>query len=91
MVGSKAVGDKAETLEQMKTFPGARMNGISLYGGPDRMAKGRHTSMNIQHQIELSFGIGDEKMRRYSELLRSMFAEQLAWIRARSHVRKIAE
>ena len=30
-------------------------------------------------------------MRRYCELLRALFTDQLAWLRDRSHVRKITE
>ena len=41
--------------------------------------------------IELTHGEGTNKSHRYGELLRSMMADQLAWIRDHTHPRKINE
>jgi hypothetical protein len=41
--------------------------------------------------IELSYGDGTLKGHRYSELLRALLADQIAWIRDRSHRRRITE
>ena len=41
--------------------------------------------------IELSWGDGTNKSIRYCELLRSIMADQVAWIRDHSHARKITE
>ena len=42
-------------------------------------------------QFELHWGEGRQKSRVYCELLRSFMADQVAWIRDRSHVRKTTE
>ena len=41
--------------------------------------------------IELSWGDGTNKSHRYGELLRAFLTDQIAWIRDRSHRRKITE
>jgi hypothetical protein len=41
--------------------------------------------------IEMSWGDGTNKSHRYGELLRGMMADQAAWVRDRSHRRKITE
>ena len=44
-----------------------------------------------QRDRTMHYGLGDDKSRRYCELLRALFADQLAWISDRTHVRKITE
>ncbi len=41
--------------------------------------------------IELTYGEGTNKSHRYGELLRSMMADQIAWIHDRAHPRRINE
>ncbi len=62
----------------LRTFGGAR---------PRRARPAQ--DLDIFQQIELHHGLGDDKMRRYCELLRAIFADQLAWIGNRRHERKI--
>lgn len=86
-----AVVDEAQTRELMNLFPRSRLDVLQTYGPKDRAARGRHKDLDLHQRIELVHGLGDDKMRRYSELLRAMLTDQLAWIRDRSHQRKVTE
>ena len=72
-------------------FPSARLDVLKTYGGRDRSARGRHKDLDISQQVELHAGAEDDKMRRYCELLRDLFTDQVAWLNDRRHVRKITE
>ncbi len=87
----RAAVNEAQTRTLLELFPGARFDVLKTYGGRDRAARGRHQERDFYQQIELHHGLGDDKMRRYCELLRALFADQLAWLRDRTHVRKISE
>jgi predicted dehydrogenase len=87
----RAVVNEEQTRTLMDIFSGARLDVLKVFGGRDRAARGRHKDVDVYQQIELQHGLGDDKQRRYSELLRSLMADQLAWLRDRSHVRKITE
>jgi predicted dehydrogenase len=83
--------DEAQTRALMEIFPGGRLDVLKNYGGPDRSARGRHKMLDISQVVELRYGDGEEKMRRYCVLLRELFEDQLAWIRDKNHARKITE
>jgi predicted dehydrogenase len=85
----RAAVTEEQTRKLMELFPGARLDTLKTYGGGDRAARGRFKDIDIYQQIEIHYALGDDKMRRYCELLRALFTDQLAWIRDRSHVRKI--
>ena len=87
----RAAVNEEQTRVLLELFPGARLDVLKTFGGPDRVARGRHKALDLFQQIELHSGLGDEKMRRYCELLRALFADQFAWLRDRNHVRKITE
>ncbi len=87
----RAVVNEEQTRTLMELFPGARLDVLKTYGGNDRAARGRFKDLDISQKIELRHGSDDDKMRRYCELLRSLFTDQLAWLRDRSHVRKVTE
>lgn len=87
----RAVVDEAETRTLCQLFPGAVLNITTVYGGKSRICSGRHKPLNTYQMIEIKFGHGQPKMHRYGELLRALFADQLAWIEDRTHVRRITE
>lgn len=87
----RAAVDEAQTRTLVELFPGARLDVLQVYGGRERKARGRHKEMDLYQRVELSHGLGEEKMVRYCELLRALFADQLAWIRDRSHARRVTE
>ncbi|MCT0213501.1 MULTISPECIES: Gfo/Idh/MocA family protein [unclassified Synechococcus] len=87
----KAVVDEAQTRTLMEIFPDAQLDVLNSYSGPDRLALGRHKDFDVYQKIDLRAGLHAEKMRRYCELLRALFADQLAWLADRSHPRLITE
>ena len=87
----RAVVNEEQTRTLMELFPGARLDVLESYGGQGRAARGRHKQMDVSQRIELHHGLGVEKMRRYCELLRAFFGDQLAWLQDREHVRKVTE
>ena len=86
-----AIADEARTRALCELFPGARLDVSSTYSPKDRACQGRHKALDIYQMIELSWGDGTNKSHRYGELLRAFLTDQLAWIRDRSHGRKITE
>jgi len=87
----RGVVNEEQTRTLVEIFPGAQIDVLKTFGGGARVARGRHKDLDISQQIELRCGLGDEKMRRYCELLRALFADQLAWLRDRGHVRRVTE
>jgi predicted dehydrogenase len=83
--------NEEQTRTLMDLFPGSRLDVLKTFGGRDRAARGRFKDVDIFQQIELHHALGDDKQRRYCELLRALFADQLAWLRDRTHVRKVTE
>ncbi len=87
----RAAVNEEETRALMKIFPGSRLDVLKSFGGRDRAARGRFKDLDLFQQIDLQHALGDDKQRRYCELLRALFADQLAWLRDRTHVRKVTE
>ena len=86
-----AVADEEGTRDLRDLFPDSLLEVTVAYGPKDRDCQGRHKSLDVSQMVELSFGDGQNKSRLYCQLLRSMMADQAAWIRDRSHQRKITE
>lgn len=86
-----AVADEEGTRKLKELFADSLLDVVVPYGPNDRHCEGRHRTLDVAQTIELSFGAGRNKSRLYCELLRALLADQLAWIRDRSHVRKIGE
>jgi predicted dehydrogenase len=87
----RSVVDEAQSRRLMQIFPDARLDVLESYSGSKRLARGRHQDIDSFQKIDLHAGLGADKMRRYCELLRALFADQLAWIADRSHQRLITE
>ncbi len=87
----RAAVNEEQTRTLMELFPDSRLDVLKTYGGRDRAARGRFKDLDLSQQIELHHALGDDKMRRYCELLRALFDDQLAWLRDRTHVRKVTE
>lgn len=86
-----AIADEGQTRTLCDLFPGARLDVSASYSPKDRACQGRHKTLDVYQMIELSWGDATNKSHRYCELLRGMMADQVAWIRDRSHPRKITE
>lgn len=87
----RAVVDEKGTRDLMELLPQARLDITNVYGGPTRVAHGRHKKLDLYHKIQLTFGLGDDKMIRYGELLRDLLRDQIRWIDDRNHRRKLTE
>jgi predicted dehydrogenase len=86
-----AVVDEGQTRDLYDLFPGARLDVLASYGGKDRACRGRDKLIDAYQAIELAYGDGQAKSPLYSQLLRSLMADQAAWIRDRSHRRVVTE
>ncbi|OJW05625.1 MAG: dehydrogenase [Planctomycetales bacterium 71-10] len=86
-----AIADEARTKALGDLFPGARLDCTVGYSPKDRKCDARHKGLDVYQMLELTWGEGVVKSHRYGELLRLMMTDQLAWIRDRSHVRKVTE
>ncbi len=86
-----AIADEKGTRELCELFSGAQLDVTVGYSPKDRACHARHKSLDVYQMIELSYGVGDDKMHRYGELLRALMADQAAWIRDRDHPRKVTE
>jgi predicted dehydrogenase len=86
-----AIADEAGTRALCGLFPGARLDVSVSYSSKDRVCQGRHKPLDAYQMIELSWGDGTNKSVRYCELLRTIMADQIAWIRNHSHARTITE
>ena len=85
----RGVVDEAGTRTLIELFPGARLDVLKSYGGRDRTAKGRHKQLDLAQEIDLQHGLDAEKMRAYCECLRLLMEDQFAWLRDRTHERKV--
>ncbi len=86
-----AMVDEAQTRTLCELFPGSRLDVSAVYSPRDRACRGRHKAIDAYQVIEMSWGDGVNKSHRYGELLRAILGDQLAWVRDRSHRRKVTE
>lgn len=86
-----AIADEKQTRELSDLFSGARLDVAVAYGPRDRICHGRGKEIDAYQMIDLSFGDGQGKSQLYCELLRSVMADQAAWVRDRGHKRVVTE
>jgi len=86
-----AVADEQQTRALMDLFPGAQLDIPKLYGGKERVSRGRHKDLDVYQIVNLTYGLDVDKMTRYGELLRDMLRDQVRWINDRTHVRKLTD
>jgi predicted dehydrogenase len=86
-----AISDESQTRALCDLFTGAQLDVLVPYGPKDRRCLGHGQEYDVYQQFEMHWGEGRQKSRVYCELLRGLMADQLAWIRDRSHVRKTTE
>jgi len=90
-VRMQAIADEAQTRQLCEVFPGARVDALDIYSSPGRLCVGHGRRHDVYQQFELHWGEQRQKLPVYCDLLRRFMADQLAWIRDRSHPRKITE
>ena len=86
-----ALVDEADTRTLCELFPDSRLDVTAWYAGKDRVCSGRHKALDVYQMVEMRHGEANLKMHRYGELVRSLFADQLAWIEDRRHSRRVTE
>ncbi len=86
-----ALVDERQTRELCDLFPGSRLDVAASYGGSDRSCLGRGKAIDAYQIIDLAFGDGQAKSPLYGQLLRSIMADQVAWMRDRTHQRVVTE
>lgn len=87
----RALVDERQTRELCALFPGARLDVSASYGGSDRSCRARGKTFDAYQLIDLSFGDGEAKSPLYGKLLRSVMADQVAWVHDRTHRRVVTE
>lgn len=87
----RAAVNEEQTRSLLELFPGARLDVLKTFGGTQCSARARFKDLDISQEIDLRYGLGEEKMRRYCELLRAFFTDQLHWLHDRSHTRTVTE
>lgn len=87
----RAVADEAQTRRLVELFPGGRLDATEVYGGGQRACRGRFKDVDAYQRLELSGGDQQSKLHLYGDLLRAVMADQAAWVRDRSHRRRLTE
>jgi predicted dehydrogenase len=82
--------DERSTKMLSDIFPNARIDVEALYGDAERRIRARHKSYEAYQKITLT-SAHEIKMTLYGDLLRSMLADQLAYLADRKHGRVIDE
>jgi predicted dehydrogenase len=85
-----AVADESQTRQLSDLFSGARIDALVPYGPRDREFYSHGRQHDVYQQLQL-YWEGMQKMPLYCELLRRMMTDQSAWIRDRTHKRKVTE
>jgi predicted dehydrogenase len=87
----QGVANEPDMRRLCELFPGARIDAVMTYSGRDRECRGHGRQYHVYQQFDLHWGVGRQKLPIYCELLRRLMADQISWIRDRSHVRKVTE
>ena len=82
--------DEAATRTLASIFPGARIDVEQLYAPSERTFRARHKTYDAYQRITLTSAPAT-KMTVYGDLLRTMLADQLAFIAEPSHPRVVTE
>lgn len=89
LAGVHAVVDEAGTRRLCEIFPNATLDATEVYSGRDRACRARGRELDVYQKIDLTWGAGVAKLKRYGELLRAFARDQVAWVRDRSHRRVV--
>jgi predicted dehydrogenase len=87
----QGIASETEMRRLCELFPGARVDAVMTYSGRDRECRGHGRQYDVYQQFDLHWGEGRQKLPIYCELLRRLMADQVSWIRDRSHTRKVTE
>jgi predicted dehydrogenase len=85
-----AAVNEEQTRRLTELFPDGRLNASEIYPPSQRKCRGRFNEYDVYQLIEITGG-HQPKMHRYGDLVKAMMEDQAAWIRDRSHQRRITE
>jgi hypothetical protein len=86
-----AIVDESAALGLTELFAGARYDVTAYYQGKERKVTARHRTFDVYERLSFHWGEETLKSHRYGELLRSFFADQIAWVRDPLHPRTTTE
>ena len=84
-----AVVDEVQTRELTEIFANCTVDATEIYAGKDRECRGRGEDLEVYQKIDLIWGQGVNKMKRYGELLRAFVRDQVSWMHDRHHPRVV--
>ena len=87
----RAVVNETTAAKLNEIFEDSEIRIIEEYSSEKQHCKGRHKEFDASQKIEMTYGASHDKMNRYAELVHAMMVDQVAWIRDRSHKRRLTE
>jgi predicted dehydrogenase len=84
-----AIVSNEEKDQLLNQFPGAELEVMEVYDGEEKECRGNFKDLIVDEKIRLEFGKDAAKGDIYKLILREMFADQVKWIKNRSHKRVI--
>jgi predicted dehydrogenase len=87
----RAMLDDAATEALAGILPNAAIHRVEAYEGQARSARGRFKPFLASGLVEIRFSTGLDKLGIYAQVVRDLAADQVAWIRDPSHVRRLTE
>ncbi len=83
-----AICSEVELQTLTSLFPGATIHILEHFQTPS-ISRGNFKEITYQYKIRLDTGDAVQKQTLYQELVTAMFKDQIAWVKDRTHVRKI--
>jgi predicted dehydrogenase len=87
----RALLDDHATAALADLLPAARVHRVEAFDGQDRSVRGRFRPFTATALVEIRFTTGLDKLGMYAQVVRELAADQVAWIRDPSHVRRLTE
>lgn len=86
-----ALVNEEETKFLMDLFPDSNLKIAEFYASHHRQVGYRHKTSDVYQLINMHYGFDKVKMNVYGDLVYSLFADQVEWIRNHEHKRVITE
>jgi predicted dehydrogenase len=86
-----AIADEAHTRRLIELLPAGRLHVLEGYSASMRKCQGRFKEYDVYQEFDLRGGSEQRKSVVYGNLLRELFADQLAWIVDHNHQRRVTE
>ena len=81
--------DSIGVLESL--LPAASVRTIGRYEAEGRRVRGRFQDFEATELVEVTFGLGLDKLDLYGQVVRDLAADQIAWIHDPGHLRSLTE